>query len=87
MKFNDIQPGQTVYMTQTYTMGNTSMKSVGVYPVYVKSVDAENEKVLASWNGNEVRSYYKRDFSKWKKDRPKLIALGHGQHRLAKRGE
>lgn len=40
------------------------------YPVYIKEIDEENERVLASWNGNKDEWYSKYIWSKWRAKRP-----------------
>jgi hypothetical protein len=69
-------------------MGNTTLRSVGVWEVQIVSVDPLTETVVAKWNWNPQKTYYRREWSKWRLKEPKLIDTGMwGQQRLAKRGE
>lgn len=87
MKIEKLQPGMTVYDVAKTKMGNTTIRTVSVWPVQIKEVDLENRKVVASWNGNPDRTYYERSVSRWKKEEPKLITNHFGQQRLATKAE
>lgn len=88
MTLDKLKPGMTVYEVQRQRMGNTSIRTVVVYDVRIIEIDAERQHVLASWNGNPVRRYIRRQWSKWRLNEPKLLDTGFcGQQRLARRGE
>lgn len=87
MKIESLQSGMTVYETHTYRMGNTTLRSQGVWPVTVVEVDMLKRRVLASWNGNRSEWYYEHQWSKWRLKKPKLIRTSTGGYRLARRGE
>ena len=88
MTFDKLKPGMIVYDVHSYRMGNTSLRSVGVWDVQIVSVDVTREVVTASWNGNPPKDFYRSSWSKWRLKKPKLIDTGFcGQQRLAKRGE
>ena len=88
MTIDKLKPGVIVYDVQRYRMGNTTLRSVGVWEVRIVSVDTETQTVVASWNHNRPEVYRSRIWSKWRLKKPKLIDTGFcGQKRLAKRGE
>lgn len=64
IKFEKIQPGMTLYDRHSHRMGNTTMKTIGEWPVRIISVDAEKRGAMASWNGNPARWYSERDLRK-----------------------
>ncbi len=86
MKFEKLQPEMTVYDVDTYTMGNTRMKSVGVWSVRVVSIDADSRSVMASWNSNPAKRFYAHSVKKWREKRPVLVSVGFG-YRLQTREE
>lgn len=86
MKIENLSAGQIVYDVGTTRMGNTSMRTVSVWLVRIEAVDVEAGVVVASWNGNKARSYYKEAWSRWRKNKPVLVKSGLG-HRLATRAE
>lgn len=71
MVIKKLKPGMTVYDVrqslgkQAYTNGKWM-----TWTVQIIEVDAENEKVLASWSGNEPRWYFKNRWSKWRLKKP-----------------
>jgi hypothetical protein len=86
MKFDSIRAGDVYYTVSRNKMGNTTMSTTAVHRVRVISCDSVKETVVASWNGNQSRTYYERDYSKWRKNEPLLVKSGFG-HRLATREE
>lgn len=84
MKIENLKPGQTVYDAHRHTMGNTTMRTMGVWDVRIISVDLEKGIVEYSWNGNEPRKYYGRTV-KWRANKPVLV--GTISKRLATRAE
>jgi hypothetical protein len=87
MKIENLKPGMTVWEVGRYKVGNTTLRSVGAWSVFIVSVDEPAGKVLARWNGNEIRPYFKHTWSKWRLKRPTLVKQGFNQYRLARRGE
>lgn len=87
MKLEKLNPGAKVYSVRKYTMGNTTMSSIGVYDVDVVSVNHENRTVVASCNGNTPATYREHIWSKWRVKKPRLVKSTFGSYRLAKRGE
>jgi hypothetical protein len=71
MTFDKLKPRMTLYDVHSYTMGNTSRRSVGVWTVRVIEVNA-NRAILASWNGNKPRKMYEREWSKLRAKAPEL---------------
>ena len=87
LKINKLQPGAVVYDVQSQRMGNTTLRSVGVWPVQIVSVDVEAGTVMAKWNGNPERKFREHQWSKWRAEKPTLVKTGLGAYRLAKRDE
>ena len=82
MKFEKIQPGMCVYDMGRQKMGNTTISTIAVWPVYIVSVDPNTRKVVARWNGNAERTYTERTWSKWKEKEPILVKTAFGSKRL-----
>ena len=88
MKIKDLTPGQIVYDVHSECMGNTTMRSVGVWPIEIITVDPEGNWVEAGWNTNRPRRYYAGDVARWKAREPVLVNTGlAGQQRRATREE
>jgi hypothetical protein len=87
MKFGHLEPGLTVYDVGRQKMGNTTLSTVAVWHVTIVSVDADSQSVMASWNGNPAKRFYKYAWSKWRLKRPVLIDSSFGSRRLATREE
>lgn len=85
-KFDCFSPGMVVYDAHMYTMGNTCMRTLGVWSVQIKEVDREKRTILASWNGNTAKTMHERE---WKKLRlkPPMIIEGRFTRRLATKQE
>lgn len=84
MKFEKIEKGMELFDCHSYRMGNTTMRSLGVWPVRVLEVDIERRRAFVSWNGNRPEWYYERDLAKLKKDEPILIRTRMGSRRPTK---
>lgn len=70
MVIKKLKPEMTVYdcrLTKGLQRFNSKWST---YNVYVKEVDIENNKVLASWNGNPAEWYSERTWKKWRIKRP-----------------
>jgi hypothetical protein len=87
MKLEKLKPGMTVYDVHSYKMGNTSLRTVGVWNVCIIEVDLDRRSVLASWNGNEPKRYPENMASKWRASKPLLIDCAFGRKRMATREE
>lgn len=85
MKFESIKEGGTYFSTQRRKMGNTTLSTLSVVRMQVRSVDAEKRSVRASWNSNPERTFFERDFNKWRLAEPVLV--GTMTKRLATRAE
>lgn len=85
MKFDSIRAGETYYSTQRRKMGNTTLSTLSVVRIQVKSVNTEKGTVRAVWNGNPERTYFERDIAKWRLTEPMLV--GNMTKRLATRAE
>jgi len=87
MKIENLKPGMTVYDVRSHKMGNTTLRSMGVWSVKIISIDLEKQSVECSWNGNAPRKVYRNTWSKWKAKQPLLINSSFGRQRLATREE
>lgn len=87
MKFDQIEPGTKVYAVGKTKMGNTTLTTVSVWPVFVEAVDAERKIVTARWNGNPARKFSQSSYAKWRKTPPELVTNGLGMKRLATKAE
>ena len=88
MKFEKLKPGMVVYDVHSVKMGNTNMRTVGVWLVKIVSIDTETRMVTASWNGNRAEKFSSRTAEKWREKEPLLIETGFcGRTRLATREE
>lgn len=86
MKIEKLSPGMVVWDVHKERMGNTTMRSYASWAVLVISIDLNRQTVMASWNGNPARAYYKNSWSKWRKTEPVWIRSGLGK-RPATRAE
>ena len=55
-----LKPGDVVYDAHMTKQGNTHLRRMSVWRVFIKEVDIEAGRVLASWNGNPPRTYHAR---------------------------
>ena len=85
MKISALSAGQLVYSVEKTTMGNTSLKTISVYPVTVTEV--RETSVMASWYGNAPRRFSEAAVKKWKVEKPVLVSNGFGTKRLATKDE
>jgi hypothetical protein len=87
MKFEKLKPGMVLYDVGTHRMGNTTIRTVSVWPVRIISVDTEKRRCVASWNGNSPQTCFEGQISKWREKEPLLIRSRMGYARLATREE
>lgn len=87
MKFEKIKAGDTLYDVHSYRMGNTTMRSVGVWDVYVVSINQAEGYALAKWNGNPAQRWDRRRLEKLRAKKPRLVTTFAGGQRLARRDE
>lgn len=87
MKYDSLQVGKTYYTVTRTKMGNTTISTVSIQPVVVISCDSVKETVVASWNGNEARTYGASAYGKWRMKKPVTIQSAFGSVRLATRAE
>ena len=66
----NIKPDQILYCIQRQKMGNTSVSIGSLYKLKVIEVDLDKNRVLASWNGNPPRYFYKHHIKQWKVNKP-----------------
>lgn len=70
MKLSSLKPGDVVYSVGRRRMGNTRMTRQAVWPVFIVSVNADDQSVIASWNGNKARRYSAAQVKRWRKTPP-----------------
>ncbi len=87
MKLENLKPGMTVFDCHSHRAGNTVLRTWGVWHVSIIAVDLERGTVMASWNGNEAKRFYRGEFERWKLREPLLIKTGFGLYRKANRAE
>ena len=74
MKLTSLKPGDLVFNVTKTKMGNTTLKTISIYPV--KIIEVHENHVIASWNGNAPKRFGENVVSKWKKKQPLKIVTG-----------
>lgn len=94
MKLSALKPGQVVFSVEKRDSNILSMskskkrlKTIMIYPVYIKEVNEEEGYVIASWNHNTPKKFYESSVSKWKKEEPLTVKQNFGLVRLATKEE
>jgi len=90
MRFEKIKAGDVLYDVHNYRMGNTTIRSVGAWPVKIIELHPESQSATVSWNHNDdrPRRYGRRDLERLKAKEPVLVDTGFfGQKRRATRAE
>lgn len=85
MKFEKIQAGQTLFDVHSYRTGNTTLRSVGVWPVKILSVHPESRTAMVSWNGNGPERMYEASLAKLRAKEPELEKGFMGQYRIKRK--
>jgi hypothetical protein len=85
MKISKLKPGDVVFSVEKTKMGNTTLKTVSVFRVYIKEVHETH--VIASWNGNPARRFGLAAVNKWKEKEPVRIQIRPSYYRLATKEE
>lgn len=57
VKYEKIQVGDVLYERRRYKMGNTTISSIGEWPVLIKSLDSVKRTAVVSWNGNSNETW------------------------------
>jgi hypothetical protein len=70
MVIKKLSPGMTVYDVRRSRGNQFYNGKWQTWSVRIIEVDAENEKVLASWNSNKPEWYHKKTWSKWRLKKP-----------------
>lgn len=52
IKYEKIKVGQVLYDVHSHRMGNTVMRTLGIWTVQVMELYPEERAALVSWNGN-----------------------------------
>ncbi len=58
IKFDKLVEGSTLYDIHSETMGNTTLRRLGYWPVTIISIDREERSAMVSWNGNPPQKRY-----------------------------
>lgn len=85
IKFEKIKEGMTLYDVRRHGMGNTTMSSVGVWPVRI--IDVFEDGAIVSWNYNKPERWYRYELENLRAKEPELVENALGQMRLKRRGE
>jgi len=85
VKFEKIAAGDVLYDVHSYRMGNTTLRSVGVWDVRIKAL--REDGAIVSWNGNRDEFWPRTKLSKLRAKMPITVDTWLGGKRLAKRGE
>lgn len=90
MKISDLKPGQILYDVHSFRVGNTTMRSLGVWLVKITEVWINEVctaiEFKASWNGNTPDRYFTVP-SSWKAKKPHIVRGEFGIQRKATREE
>jgi hypothetical protein len=70
MILTKLKPGMTVYEVRQATGVQRFNGPHLVYPVIIREIDAENERIKANWNMNPAEWFHKNRWSKWRLKHP-----------------
>lgn len=70
-KLEKLNPGQILWDYHRYQMGNTTMTTMGEWPIKVIEIDLENNRALCSWNGNKPEWIYRKRIGGYRVNRRK----------------
>ena len=84
IKFGKIKAGDILYDVHSYRMGNTTLRSLGIWAVSVISVN-DNGTAMVSWNGNSPEKWYAHRLEKLRAKEPEMEKGMFGQQRLKRR--
>lgn len=76
IKFESIQPGETLLDVHSQRMGNTTMREMGVWEVRVLSVDTVAGTARVSWNGNPAQTWYRIQLQGLRRFAPEWLRHG-----------
>ena len=85
IKFEKIKEGMILYDVHKHKMGNTTMSSVGVWPVRI--IELKDNGAIVSWNHNEPQHWSRYQLEKLRAKEPELVMNTLGQMRIKRRGE
>jgi hypothetical protein len=80
-----LKPGDVLWDVHSYKMGNTTMSTMGCWPVRI--VEVHETYVMASWNGNPPERMNSMRIQRYRVSEPVMIREGFGRSRLATRAE
>lgn len=81
MKISSLKRNQLLYSVESYRMGNTTMRTCGVY--LVRILDVADDFVVASWSGNRPKKYYDIP-SSWRVSKPYMVNTGFGTRKATR---
>ncbi len=87
MKFEKIKVGDVLFDVHSYRMGNTAIRSVGVWPVRILELHPESRSATVSWNGNDhqPQRYFQRELGRLRAKEPELVNGFFGSKQLPRR--
>lgn len=85
IKFEKIKEGMTLYDVHKRKMGNTTVSSVGVWPVQI--IELKDNGAIVSWNYNTPQHWPRSRLEGLRAKEPELVRNALGQMRLKRRGE
>ncbi len=80
LKYESLKVGEVLYDLHSHGMGNTTMRSLGVWTV--KILELTEYGALVSWNGNSPSRWSKFELTKLRRTEPQLVTNKMGQQRL-----
>lgn len=87
MTFDKLKVGMTLWDVHSYVMGNTTMRSIGCWPVQIVGVDQVTRSIVASWNHNSPTKMYEREWKKLREKRPELERTACGSYRIKRKSK
>lgn len=84
-KLEKLKPGDVLYDVHSRQMGNTTLRTIGVWQV--KVIEVHENHALVSWNTNPPQKWYRRQIEKLKTKKPVLVCTSMGAYRRATREE
>jgi hypothetical protein len=86
IKFEKIEPGMVLLDIHSVRMGNTTMRELGCWPVYIVSVDHEKQTAQVHWNVtfNPLTTWHKHRLERLYREGKEPAAYRRQQERRAK---
>lgn len=85
IKWETVKAGDRLYDVHSYRMGNTTMRSVGVWDVRIVQVSHDAGWARVSWNGNPEEVWRRGRVEKLRRKKPELERSVSGVARVKRR--